>query len=139
MRWRPADLSHPGALLLGLVLACGVAVIGGSRISEHMQENRAVAEALTHGNPDRAPMLLIRYGCAGCHTISGVPGADGKVGPDLTGLRARVYIAGVARNDGDMLVRWIVDPPSIVPRTAMPKTGIDERDARDVAAFLYMQ
>ena len=102
-------------------------------------QNRAVALALTHGTPGRAPVLLTRYGCAGCHTIPGAPGADGKVGPDLSGLRERVFIGGVLRNTPDDLIQWIVDPQRFSPRSAMPKTGITEAEARDVAAYLYGQ
>ena len=49
----------------------------------------------------------------------------------------RVYIAGVVTNTPDNMVRWIVDPPSIDPQTAMPVTGISIAEARDVAAYLY--
>ena len=100
-------------------------------------EARAVAGALTGGDPARAPALLRRYGCAGCHTIPGIPGARGQVGGSLAGLRRRVYIAGVVPNDADHLVRWIVAPTALDPQTAMPVTGISEAEARDVAAWLY--
>jgi cytochrome c1 len=96
-----------------------------------------VARTLTHGDPAAAPPIMRRYGCAGCHTIPGIPGADGQVGPDLGGLRKRVYIGGVANNTAENLVRWIVSPQSFSPRSAMPATGISESEARDVAAYLY--
>jgi cytochrome c1 len=35
------------------------------------------------------------------------------------------------------LIRWIQDPPSIDPKTAMPNVRVTEADARDIAAFLY--
>jgi cytochrome c1 len=35
------------------------------------------------------------------------------------------------------LERWLMDPPSINPHTAMPNLGIDSAEARDVAAYLY--
>ncbi len=41
------------------------------------------------------------------------------------------------RNTPDNLVRWIRDPQKIVPGNAMPALGIDNRDARDIAAYLY--
>ncbi len=66
-----------------------------------------------------------------------LPGADGKVGPDLPALRERVYVGGVLRNTPDNLVQWIVDPQRFSPRSAMPATGITEAEARDVAAYLY--
>lgn len=104
---------------------------------QYRQQRWQVARMLTHGNPDAAPVILRRYGCAGCHTIPGISGADGQVGPDLSNLRKRVYIGGVANNTADNLVRWIVSPQSLSPRSAMPATGISESEARDVAAYLY--
>lgn len=59
------------------------------------------------------------------------------MGPPLDGLSRRVYVASVLLNTSDNLIAWIVDPPGIDPHTAMPRTGITEPEARDVAAFLY--
>jgi cytochrome c1 len=35
------------------------------------------------------------------------------------------------------MVRWLKDPQSIVPGNVMPNTGLSDKDARDVAAYLY--
>jgi len=104
---------------------------------EQQAQTTAVAKALTHGDAERAPQLMIRYGCAGCHTIDGVPGADGKVGPALSGLVHRVYIGGAAPNTPDNLVRWIIDPEQFSPHSAMPPPGLAPAEARDIAAYLY--
>jgi cytochrome c len=124
------------AVLLGLALFALGAGLVAWRASETSQR-QAVAYALTGGHASRAPGLIIAYGCAGCHAIPGIAGADGQVGPPLSGLRQRVFIGGVMRNTGANLVQWIVDPHSVSPKTAMPVTGISIDDARDVAAFLY--
>jgi cytochrome c1 len=79
-----------------------------------------------------------RFGCAGCHAISGIAGADGLVGGPLADIRKRVYIGGVANNTADNLVQWIVSPQTFSPHSAMPVTGVSEADARDIAAYLYM-
>ena len=100
-------------------------------------QRTAIAKALTHGDADRAPALITRYGCGGCHTIPGAAGADGKVGPDLSGLIQRVYLGGVLRNTPVNLVQWVVDPQRYLAGSAMPATGISEPEARDVAAYLY--
>ena len=117
-----------------LVIACAAAA--GWQFSGTSQTIE-VARSLTGGDPARAPVLMTRYGCGGCHTIPGVPGADGQVGPNLSGLRARVFVGGVARNDAGNLIDWIVNPRALSPRSAMPSTGISPAEARDVAAFLY--
>lgn len=119
------------------VAAIVPAAIYGAYQYKFAAQARAAAIALTGGDPDRAPQLMVRFGCGGCHRIDGVPGANGRVGPPLNGLSQRVYIAGVATNDADRLIQWIVDPHSIDPMTAMPATGISPDEARHVAAYLY--
>ena len=99
----------------------------------------SIARMMTGGDPGRAPAIFRRYGCAGCHTISGIPGADGQTGAPLTELSKRVYIAGVLENRPDNLVAWIVSPQRFSPQTAMPQSGISEQEARDLAAYLYAQ
>jgi cytochrome c1 len=125
-------------LLLGLLGSIAAIVLGGIIWSERTQTDR-VARVLTGGDPSRAPSLLRRYGCAGCHTIPGLSGADGQVGGVLSDMRRRVYIGGAALNSSENLARWIVSPQTYSPGTAMPETGISETEARDVAAFLYAQ
>lgn len=89
------------------------------------------------GDSARGSTLLETYGCGSCHTIKDVPGANGVVGPPLDGFARRVYVAGMLRNTPDNLIRWIEDPQAIVPGNAMPRLGIGDRDAKDIAAFLY--
>ena len=122
--------------------ALGVAMIAagvGTYLVKDEQQRRAVATAMTGGDPARAPELFRRYGCGGCHAIPGIAGADGKVGGPLGGLRGRVYIAGVVNNTPVNLTRWIVSPQQFSPRTAMPATGISPDEARHLAAYLYAQ
>jgi len=129
--WRSAVLTATA-----IVLLAAAGVYGGYQI-KFTREARARAVALTAGDPDLGRDLTLRYGCARCHTIPGVPGAQGQVGPTLQGFAGRVYIAGVATNTPDTLIQWIEDPHSIDPKTAMPVTGISRAEARHVAAYLY--
>jgi cytochrome c1 len=103
------------------------------------EKPRLPIAAFANVNVAAAPELMIRYGCGGCHAIPGIPGARGQVGPALTGFSSRVYIAGALTNDPGNLVRWLVNPRSLDPRTAMPVTGINEDEARIVAAYLLGQ
>jgi cytochrome c1 len=123
-----------GGLLTGLV-AVSAAATGTIWSRQHQSE--AVARAMAGGDPARAPAAIRRYGCAGCHTIPGIAGADGQVGGPLSGIKQRVYVGGVVPNSPENLVRWIVSPQSFSPRSAMPATGISEAEARDVATYLY--
>jgi len=89
------------------------------------------------GDAQRGREVLARYECGACHVIPGVPHAVGKVGPALDHYSRRSYVAGKFPNEPDTLVRWIIDAPSMAPQTAMPAIAVSERDARDMAAYLY--
>jgi cytochrome c2 len=122
-------------------IACAAILLGGGGLSAwaglQARQDADLATALTGGDPARGPALMIRFGCGGCHTIPGVPGADGQVGPSLFGLRKRVFVGDGVRNSASGLIAWIVDPRALSPRSAMPVTGISSDQARDVAAYLY--
>jgi cytochrome c len=120
-----------GAMAL---LVASVAAVGMTWKAQH--QSNSVAMAMTGGDLARAPDIIRRYGCAGCHTIPGIAGGDGQVGGPLSNIKHRVYVGGVLTNSPDNLVRWIVSPQAFSPRSAMPATGISEAEARDVAAFL---
>jgi cytochrome c len=126
------------AALVALAVAAATAVgVGATWVSK--QRTMRIARAISGGDPDRAPELIRRYGCGGCHTITGIPGADGQVGPPLSDLIHRLYIGGVAVNSADQLTQWIVSPQQFSPYSAMPTTGISEEEARDITAYLYSQ
>ena len=91
----------------------------------------------TGGDADRGKALILQFDCGSCHTIPGVRGARGLVGPPLLWFARRTFIAGLLPNSPANLVTWIRAPRSIEPRTAMPAVGLSEQQARDVAAYLY--
>lgn len=93
--------------------------------------------AVAGGEPGRGRALVGGYGCGGCHIVPGVPGAVGRVGPSLANFAGRAYLAGSLPNAPDTLVRWLRDPQALRPGTAMPDLAVSERDARDLAAYLY--
>lgn len=89
------------------------------------------------GDAGRGAALIRAFGCAACHTVPGVAGANGNVGPPLARFGDRTYIAGMLPNEPGNLVHWLRDPQSVVPGNAMPATGLSEQEARDIAAYLY--
>ncbi len=95
------------------------------------------AVELTGGDPHKGRDTIRKYGCNACHTIPGIPGADALVGPPLTKVGSRAYIAGELPNTPANLMRWIQKPQEIEPHTAMPNMGVSEADSRDIAAYLY--
>ena len=123
--------------LAGAVAVLIAAAAGAASLWQMQDRSSSTAVAMTGGDIARAPELIRRYGCAGCHTIPGIAGGDGKVGGPLKDIRQRVYVGGVVTNSPDNMIRWIVSPQTFSPRTAMPATGISEAEARDVAAYLY--
>jgi cytochrome c2 len=78
----------------------------------------------------------VASGCGSCHTISGVDGADGKIGPSLAGVAERRTIAGRLENTPQNLTLWIREPQRVDPGNLMPGLGLSEADARDIAAYL---
>lgn len=99
----------------------------------------AVEEArqLTGGEPSRGQAAIGRYGCGGCHEIPGVRGAEGMVGPPLTRVARRTYLAGHVANTPADMMRWIQHPQQIEAGTAMPEMQVSDQDARDITAYLY--
>jgi cytochrome c len=101
------------------------------------RERQAYVAEMTGGDPVQGRELMVRFGCGACHTISGVPGAEALVGPPLSQMAQRSYIAGVLTNTPEHMIRWIQNPPGVDPLTAMPNLRVSETDARSIAAYLY--
>jgi cytochrome c1 len=91
----------------------------------------------TGGNPANGKQIIQGYGCGACHMIPGIPDARGLVGPPLLYFGQRTMIAGELPNTPDNLLRWLKDPQSVEPKTAMPNLGLTDGQASDVAAYLY--
>ena len=95
------------------------------------------ASIVPGGDPGKGRELILRNGCGSCHTIPGIPGADGVVGPPLTKFALRSYIAGRIANTPDNLVTWIHNPKQVDDKTAMPNMGIPKAEAMNIARYLY--
>ena len=88
------------------------------------------------GSPAHGAELIAEKGCGACHTIPGIGGANGLVGPPLTLMGRRTFVAGLLRNTPQNLAAWVLEPQRFVPGNAMPSTGLSESEALDVAAYL---
>jgi cytochrome c len=95
------------------------------------------ARQVPGGHAKNGRTYMEAAGCGSCHLIPGVVNARGMVGPSLEHFAQRSFIAGEVPNTTDNLVKWIVSPPSIEPKTAMPALGVTPTQARDIAAYLY--
>jgi len=91
----------------------------------------------TEGAVKRGRVAIQQYACPTCHVIPGIRGPDAQVGPSLDGIAGQVYIAGVLLNNPTHMIEWLRYPQKVKPLSAMPNLGVTERDARDIAAYLY--
>ena len=112
-----------------LVLAFLTAGCSEAKVPDHLW--------VPDGDPENGRRLVLAYDCGACHTIQDLRSARGIVGPKLEEFAQRTMVAGVVANVPRNLVSWLMDPPAVNPETAMPAMGIDESEARDIAAFLY--
>jgi cytochrome c1 len=113
---------------LRLLLGAGVVLAGCSQ----------QASAPSDPNAAAGQMLIAQKGCGGCHTVPGVPGANGVIGPSLAGVASRSTIAGggVPNNGPDDLKRWVLNPPAVKPGTPMPNLGLTDDEATKIVAYL---
>ena len=132
MKERPSALGPRSSAALA-VLLLGVALGACRRDFDYSKE----AAALTGGDPAQGKQLIGAYGCGSCHTIPGIAGAKGTVGPSLAEIGEQSFIAGVMQNTPDNMVRWIQDPQKVDSLSAMPNLGLTEGQARHIAAYLY--
>lgn len=116
-------------LVTAAVLAC---------LTSACSENHSAHSQLANGgDPERGRQVIADVGCGACHTIPGVRAANGLVGPPLMWWSRRAYIAGELPNTPENLVKWVRFPRSVEAHTAMPAVGLNEQQAKDVAAYLY--
>jgi cytochrome c2 len=131
------------AMLLGGLIGCGPA---------ESEELPVVAKPETQlvgrlgpvpgvqGDPQNGRRLFVTAGCAGCHTLRGVPTASGVAGPNLTNVVLRPTLAGeVIPMSPDTMVAWLLEPSALKPETTMPDVGLTAEEAVDLTAFLYSQ
>jgi len=120
------------ALLLGTLLAL--------RFTNSSSVTPVPASSVAAVVPDMVPLvtgdepiteIFTRAGCAVCHTVPGIPGADGRVGPSLLlGTTGPVRLAdqayrGHAKTVHDYVIESVIEPGVFVvpgyPADTMPK------------------
>ena len=116
-----------------LLGAWALLLLGGCRGSRYVPPYGVT----TAGDPQAGRQVIEARHCGVCHDISDVTGAAGVIGPPLDHFAARSFIAGRLPNTPANLITWIRSPQSVDPRTAMPTIGLGDREARNVAAYLY--
>lgn len=122
-------------LLAGLVF--GAVAFDGLWRGWHRSTATPAWQVLVVGDPRRGRQAIQRHGCGACHVVPGIRGAVGRVGPQLGGLRDQIFLAGTLANTPPNLARWVRDPQSIQPGSAMPDLGVGFAESHDIAAYLY--
>jgi cytochrome c2 len=98
---------------------------------------QVLVRTIAGADPEQGRRLIHAYGCGTCHTIEGIRGARGKVGPALANYAQQHLLAGFLPNTPPYLIAWLIDPVALSPRTGMPAQGLTEDEARHVASYLY--
>ena len=140
--------------VVGLVITVGIAILLVSMNPSFASgkaggtSNQLGAVAASGGAPVVEPgspaaegqQIIASKPCVGCHTIPGIQGANGTVGPNLTGVASRTKIAGgaVQNNGPDDLKAWILNPPAKKPGTLMPNVGLTDDEATKIVAYLEL-
>jgi cytochrome c len=119
-------------VFLFVAAIAAIVVVGYEGNQEKVSFNVATGGQAKHGK-----QVILQKNCGSCHTIPGVTGAEGLVGPPLFFFSRRTFIAGQLPNTPQNLALWIRSPQSVNPKTAMPNLGLSEEEAKDVAAYLY--
>jgi cytochrome c oxidase subunit 2 len=110
--------------------------------NEWVATNQQPAPTANHQVAAAGEALFAQKGCGGCHTVDGLEGAAGKVGPNLTHLYSREWFAGASFELNERnLRRWLRDPPAMKPMVpennqGMPDLGLTEDEITQLIAYL---
>ena len=96
----------------------------------------AAAEPPADPERQRGQSVFLSNPCIMCHTVRGTP-AGGKVGPELTHVASRQYIAaGTLPTTRGNIAAWIVDPQGVKPGAHMPLIKIAPDDLHPLLSYL---
>jgi cytochrome c oxidase subunit II len=84
----------------------------------------------------RGQQIFLTSVCTQCHTVQGT-NANGRVGPNLTHIASRQYIAaGLLPNTHENLKLWVTNPQSFKPGTRMPQNTYSDEDMNALLSYL---
>ena len=83
-------------------------------------EPPGTSEPLTPQAKQGQQIFMSTGTCLACHTIEGVPGAAGVIGPNLTGLGSKqTFGAGILDLNRENLRAWLNNPDEVKPGNRM--------------------
>lgn len=118
-----------------------VVVVGPDEFNTWVANQQAPAVAAVDGAAKAGEDYVLNStasACKGCHTINGTAAA-GTIGPNLTHVGSRAFIAGgVLATTPENLKLWVHDAPAYKDGILMPSFALtmDEQTAANVAAYL---
>jgi cytochrome c oxidase subunit 2 len=102
-----------------------------------LREQAAPAPTPTTSAQRDGERAFFDNGCGSCHTIAGVTGATGRVGPDLTHVGSRSTLAALTLpNDADALAEWLRGPQHVKPGNRMPDLELSRGDVQSLVSYL---
>ncbi|MGH2740058.1 MAG: cytochrome c oxidase subunit II [Actinomycetota bacterium] len=101
-------------------------------------DQRAPAVAAPPGTENAEGEELFRsVGCVACHTVAGLEGAQGILGPDLTHFGGRTTFAGSTFEiNVANLTRWLRNPLAMKPGSRMPSYNLTDDQIEALIAYL---
>ena len=97
----------------------------------------AQGQKMTGDDPEAGRQAIVIHDCHSCHVIPGVEGDQHSQGPTLEHWAGRKTIAKQWPNTPENLENWIRHSEQLRPGTTMKMLSVNEKDARDIAAYLY--
>lgn len=125
---RAGWITVAGVAIIALAVACSPGFGGAPGIP--------AGQAQTQEQMVMAGQQLFMQQCAACHTINGMAGANGTIGPNLTNFASQPTIMGVVPNTPQNVVIWLTNPQQIKPGTTMPTLGLTPIQVQQEVAFL---
>jgi cytochrome c2 len=97
----------------------------------------AQGKAMTGGDPEAGKQAILVHDCHSCHVIPGIEGDQATQGPGLEHWARQSTVAKEWPNTPANLENWIRHSEQLRPKTTMKLLSVSEKDARDIAAYLY--
>ena len=112
-------------------------VVESETAFENWVENERQPAVEMTGDAAEGATLFVSRACVTCHTIRGTD-AVGTIGPDLTHVGNRAYIAGgILENTPDQVTLWLSDPQGVKPGNEMIlPLALSEEDIRLLTAYI---
>lgn len=131
----------PGVVLSMVLLSIAISACSSTEsTSNPSSETSGATEtaqvASPAGSVEEGKAIFISKPCIGCHTVEGIPQAQGQAGPDLTHQAGRPLIADTLTRTDENMRKWLSDPAAVKSGVLMPKPNLTDDEMDDLIAFL---